>query len=154
MTNASHSLLTLAAARTIADAALAVGRRESMQALTVVVLDRGGHVVCCQREDGSGILRFEIAFGKAWGALGMGRSSRDLEQMSAQRPVFITSLAAASGGRLVPVAGGVLIVDDGATIGAVGISGDTSDADELCAIEGVRAAGLSSIPAEPPRKPA
>ena len=154
MIDPAMSQLTLASARSIVDEALAVGRRHAMQPLTIVVLDRGGHVVCCQREDGAGILRFEIAFGKAWGALGMGRSSRDLEQMSVQRPAFINSLAAASGGRLVPVAGGVLVVDHGATIGAVGVSGDTSDADELCAIEGIRAAGLSSIPAELARKPA
>jgi len=154
MSAETTSHLSLAAARTIVDEALSVGRRHEMQPLTVVVLDRGGHVVCCQREDGAGILRFEIAFGKAWGALGMGRPSRDLEQVSLQRPVFITSLAAVSGGRLVPVAGGVLIVAEGAIVGGVGISGDTSDADELCAIEGIRAAGFASIPAEPPRKPA
>ena len=139
--------LTLESANVIVDAALAAARRSGLQPMTVVALDAGGHVVCCKREDGSGILRFEIAFGKAWGALGMGRSSRDLEQMSIQRPVFVTTLASAAAGRLVPVAGGVLVVSANRVVGAIGVSGDTSDADERCAIEGIGVAGYDSIPA-------
>jgi uncharacterized protein GlcG (DUF336 family) len=140
--------VTLAQATVIVDAALAAGRRDSLQPLTVVVLDAGGHVVCAKREDRSGIVRFEIAFGKAWGALGMGRPSRDLHEMAQQRPHFVNAVAAASGGRMIPVAGGVLLLDaDKAVIGAVGVSGDTSDADERCILAGVRAAGLDSAPA-------
>ena len=140
--------ITLAQATVVVDAALAAGRRDSLQPLTVVVLDAGGHVVCAKREDRSGIVRFEIAFGKAWGALGMGRASRDLDQMSQQRPHFVMAVAAASGGRLIPVAGGVLILDAAQTvIGAAGASGDVSDADERCVIAGIRAAGLTSVPA-------
>jgi uncharacterized protein GlcG (DUF336 family) len=145
------SRLTLTLADTIAAVALATGREANLQPLTVVVLDAGGHLVCAKREDGAGILRFEIAFGKAWGALGMGRASRELEQVSLQRPVFMTTLAAVSTGRLVPVAGGVLVRNARAeVIGAVGVSGDTSDADERCAIAGIHAAGLASIPSAPP----
>ena len=142
--------LTLQQASTIADTALARGRESKMMPLTVAVLDAGGHLVCLKREDGSGILRVEIASGKAWGALGMGASSRALRDRLTDRPTFVTALTAASGGRLVPVPGGVLIKDAGGEIvGAVGISGDTSDKDEYCAIEGVKAAGLRPDPPEP-----
>jgi uncharacterized protein GlcG (DUF336 family) len=148
--NNTSARLRLADADTIIDASIALRHERKFQALTVVVLDAGGHVVAAKREDNSGILRYEIAFGKAWGALGMGRASRDLGQMAEQRPWFIGALSATSGGRLVPVAGGVLVVNAGGeTIGAVGISGDTSDVDELCAITGIRAAGFASVPAEP-----
>jgi uncharacterized protein GlcG (DUF336 family) len=141
--------LTLKAAVAIVDAALAAGREHSMMPLTVAVLDAGGQLVAFQREDGSGILRPDIAIGKAWGALGMGQSSRTLRDRLADRPNFVTALAAASDGRFVPVPGGVLIRDSGAVVGAVGISGDTSDKDEYCAVRGIRAAGLTPDPPEP-----
>jgi uncharacterized protein GlcG (DUF336 family) len=96
-------------------------------------------------------LRFEVAFGKAWGALGLGRPSRGYEQVAKERPWFINSLVGASDGRLVPVAGGVLVKSAaGGIIGAVGISGDTSDNDEVCAIKGIQAVGLISEPELPP----
>jgi len=142
--------LTLQAASQIVDTALARGREHRMLRLTVAVLDAGGHLVALKREDGSGILRPDIAIGKAWGALGMGVSSRLLRDRLTDRPTFVTALAAASDGRFVPVPGGVLIrAADGEVLGAVGISGDTSDKDEYCAIEGVKAAGLAPDPAEP-----
>ena len=142
--------LTLDAASTIVDAALAAGRASDQMPLTVAVLDAGGHLVAFKRENGSGILRPEIAIGKAWGALGMGMSSRLLRDRLADRPAFIGALAAASGGKLIPVPGGVLIRDaDGGVVGAVGISGDASDKDEYCAIAGVRAAGLDPDPEAP-----
>ena len=141
--------LTLKAAAAIVAAALAAGREHSMMPLTVAVLDAGGQLVAFQREDGSGILRPDIAIGKAWGALGMGQSSRTLRDRLADRPNFVTALAAASDGRFVPVPGGVLIRDGAAVIGAVGISGDTSDKDEYCAVRAIRAAGLTPDPAEP-----
>ncbi len=142
--------LSLDAATTIIDTALAAGRKAKLGALTVVVLDPGGHVVALKREDGSGILRPEIAMGKAWGALGMGISSRAIQDRLGARPVFLGALASASGGRMIPVPGGVLVKDQGgAIIGAVGVTGDTSDADEYCAIAGIHAAGLAADPAEP-----
>ena len=141
--------LTLDLATLIVDTALASGRRETLLPLTVVVLDAGGKLIACKSEDGSGILRFEIALGKAWGALGMGISSRLIRDRLSQRPVFQNALAAASRGRFVPVPGGVLIEDsEGFTIGAVGISGDTSEKDEYCAITAVQSAGLKPEPAE------
>jgi len=138
------SVLTLTQASTIVDAALKKGRETHCAPLTVAVLDAGGHLVAFKREDKSGILRFDIAFGKAWGALGMGFGSRTLFERAANTPQFFTALAAASGGRLVPNPGGVLIRDPSDIIGAVGISGDTSDKDEACAIAGIEAAGLKA----------
>ena len=141
------STVTLAQASTIVDVALKKGRETNSAPLTVAVLDPGGHLVAFKREDKSGILRFDIAYGKAWGALGMGFGSRNLFGRAAQNPGFFTALAAASGGRLVPNPGGVLIRDAGGDIvGCVGISGDTSDRDELCAIAGIEAAGLKADP--------
>ena len=142
--------ITLDQAAAVVDAALAAARRESLMPLTVVVLDKGGHMVALKREDKSGILRVEIATGKAYGALGMGVSSRLMRDRFAERGNFVSGLAAASDGRFVPVPGGVLIRDAGGDIiGAVGISGDASDKDEFAAIEGVKAAGLMPDPAEP-----
>ena len=144
------SKLTLQQAATIVDAALEKGRQVDLLPLTVAVLDAGGHLVAFKREDGSGILQPNIAIGKAWGALGMGIPSRTIRDRLTDRPTFINALAAASDGRLIPVPGGVLIRDsDGDIVGAVGISGDTSDKDEACAITGIEAAGLQPVPAEP-----
>jgi uncharacterized protein GlcG (DUF336 family) len=140
------SVVTLAQASTIVDAALKKGRETDCAPLTVAVLDAGGHLVAFKREDKSGILRFDIAFGKAWGALGMGFGSRTLAERAANTPQFFTMLAAASGGRIVSNPGGVLIRSDGDVIGAVGISGDTSDKDEACAVAGIEAAGLKADP--------
>ena len=143
-----RTTLPLDQATIIVDEALRLARQETMHPLTVVVLDAGGRVVATKSEDGSGLLRFGIALGKAWGALGMGISSRSIRDRLKERPTFQNALAAASGGKLIPVPGGVLIDDtDGYTIGAVGISGDTSEKDEYCAIGGIKTAGLHSEPA-------
>jgi uncharacterized protein GlcG (DUF336 family) len=138
--------VTLAQASTIVDTALKNGREMNLAPLTVAVLDAGGHMVAFKREDKSGILRYDIAYGKAWGALGMGFGSRELGDRAAKNPVFFGVLATVSQGRLIPVPGGVLIKDaDGAVLGAVGISGDASDKDEACAIAGIEAAGLKAV---------
>src|SRR6188508_1548724 len=139
--------LTLAQASTIVDAALGKGRETNCAPLTVAVLDAGGHLVAFKREDKSGLLRFDIAYGKAWGALGMGFGSRTLAARAAKTPQFFTMLSAVSGGRMVTNPAGILIRDAvGDVIGAVGISGDTSDNDELCGIKGIEAAGLKADP--------
>jgi uncharacterized protein GlcG (DUF336 family) len=139
--------VTLAQASSIVDAALKKARELKQMPQTVVVLDPGGHVVCAKREDGSGIIRYEAAVGKAYGALGMGWGSRTMMERAAQNPNFLTSIVAASGGRLVPNPGGVLIRDAGnAIIGAVGISGDTGDNDEIIAVAGIEVAGLTADP--------
>ena len=136
--------LTLAHASTVVDAALSRGRAEGFAPLTVAVLDAGGHLLAMKREDASGIIRFEIAFGKAYGALGMGFGSREIANRATGNPSFIGALAVASGGRVIPAPSGVLILSAGEVIGAVGISGDTSDNDEACALAGIAAAGLEA----------
>lgn len=139
--------LTLAQASTIVDVTLQKGRATNSAPLVVAVLDAGGHLVAFKREDRAGIMRFDIAFGKAWGALGMGFGSRQLAVRAAANPVFFGALAVASGGRFAPVPGGVLIRDAaGEAIGAVGVSGDVSDRDEECAVAGIEAAGLKADP--------
>jgi uncharacterized protein GlcG (DUF336 family) len=141
--------VTLAQATTIVDVALKKGRETSCAPLTVAVLYAGGHLVAFKREDRSGILRYDIAYGKAWGALGMGFGSRTLAARAVKTPQFFTMLAAASEGRMVTNPGGVLIrTPAGDIIGAVGISGDTSDKDEACAIAGIEAAGLKADPGQ------
>ena len=141
------SRLTLAQASTIIDGALTKGREMRLEPLTVVVLDAGGHVVALKREDRSGILRVEIATGKAYGALGFGFGSRELFERSQKQPTFMITMATVAQGKFVPAPSGVLI-RDGANeiIGAVGISGDNSDNDEMAALAGIAAAGLSAQP--------
>ena len=142
--------LTLATAERIVEAALAAGRDAGLLPLTVAVLDAGGVLVMLKRQDGSGVLRGDIAIGKAWGALGMGISSRTIRDRLKDRPAFQSALAAAAQGRFIPVPGGVLAINaNGEVIGAVGISGDASDKDEYAAIAGVGAAGLTSHPEAP-----
>ena len=142
--------LTLDQASTILDTALEKGRELNLQPLTVVVLDAGGQLKAAKREDGASLLRPEIAGGKAWGALGMGFGGREFARRAQTNPVFLQALMVASGGRIVPVPGGVLVRDQaGAIIGAVGISGDTSDKDEICAVHAIRAAGLTADTGDP-----
>src|SRR5437588_11276430 len=105
------SVVTLAQASTIVDVALKKGRETNCAPLTVAVLDAGGHLVAFKREDRSGILRFDIAFGKAWGELGLGFGSRELGARAGKNPLFFGVRATVSQGRLVPVPGGVLIKD-------------------------------------------
>jgi len=135
--------LTLAMANTIIAAAFEKGAEAKMKPLTIAVLDAGGHLKAFQKQDGASMLRYEIASGKAYGALAVGMGSRWLDQTARERPHFIEGLNAVSGGRIVPVPGGVLIRDQtGKLLGAVGITGDTSDNDELAAVAGIEAAGL------------
>ena len=113
--------------------------------MTVVVLDAGGHVVAVEREDGSSIGRFEIGFGKAHGALSLGMGSRSIMGRAEQQPYFIAAVTSAVGGSLVPVPGGVLVRDSGGDLlGAVGVTGDTSDNDEAAAVAGIEGAGLTA----------
>lgn len=142
--------LPLTTASAIVDHALRIGNEKGMLPLTVAVLDTGGNLLAFKREDGSGIMRGDIATGKAWGALGMGLSSRTIRNRLADRPSFQAALASVSQGRFVPVPGGVLICDDSNTVvGAVGISGDASDKDEYAAVEAVKAAGHTPYPEAP-----
>jgi uncharacterized protein GlcG (DUF336 family) len=138
-------MITLAAASTIVDVALKKGRELNLKPLVVGVLDAGGHLVVYKREDKSSLMRFEIATGKAFGALGVGFGSRGLFERAQKNPLFVQMYGMLSGGRVMAVPGGVLIVDsNGDTVGAVGISGDTSDNDEICAVAGIEAAGFKA----------
>lgn len=116
-----------------------------LKPLSVAVVDAGGHLIAFQRQDRASFGRFQIAQGKAAGALALGVSSRTIGVMAVERPWFIGSVAASAPHPLIPAAGGVIIVDgEGMAIGAVGVTGDTSDNDELCAIAGITAAGLTA----------
>ena len=109
------------------------------------MLDAGGHLVALGREDGASNLRPQIAIAKASGALGLGVSSRRIGEMAAERPTFIATVAALNADGLLPAAGGVLVVGaEGQAIGAIGITGDASDHDELCAVAGLASAGLQA----------
>ena len=142
--------LPLATAERIIDGVLAAGAAARLLPLTVAVLDAGGHLVAFRRQDSSGIARGDIALGKAWGALGMGIGSRIIRDRLRERPAFQAAIAAASDGRFIPVPGGVLVLDaEGRAIGAVGVSGDSSDKDEYAACAGIPGAGLASHPAGP-----
>jgi uncharacterized protein GlcG (DUF336 family) len=135
--------IPLEQARRIVDATLRAGRELELAPLSVVVLDAGGHVTMFVREDGASNLRFEIAHGKAHGALGLGIGSRAIMARAEQQPAFVAAVTAAFGGALVPVPGGVLVKDAaGALVGAVGVTGDSSDNDERAAVAGIEAAGL------------
>ncbi|QTH12864.1 heme-binding protein [Pseudomonas corrugata] len=137
------SALTLNVAVNLAGQALVAGREINAAPLTVAVLDSGGHLIALQREDGASLLRPQIAIGKAWGAIALGKGSRLLAQDAQQRPAFIAALNSLGQGSVVPVPGGVLIKDQaGLVLGAVGISGDLSDVDEQVAVRAVEAMGL------------
>ena len=136
--------LTLDTARTIVKAAAAKGRELDLNPLTITVLDASGAAILLEREDGASAIRPKVANGKAFGAIHVGMGSRGLMKRAEQQPFFIQSLNALCDGALVPVPGGVLIRESGAVIGAVGITGDTSDNDETCAIAGIEAAGLTA----------
>jgi uncharacterized protein GlcG (DUF336 family) len=138
------SKLTLEQADRIADGTLAKGRELGFAPLTACILDAGGHVVVLNRADGASIMRPELATAKAWGALGMGSGGRELARRANAVPGFFASLNAISDGRMAAVAGSALLRDsNGEIVGAVGVSGDTSDNDEAAHIPAVRGAGLT-----------
>lgn len=137
--------ISLEQANNIISAAFSKGAELGLKPLSIAVLDAGGHLIAFQRQDGASTLRPEIARAKASGALALGVSSRKIGEMAAERPTFVASLGPISVHGIVPAAGGVIIVGtDGHPIGAVGITGDTSDNDEACALAGLAAVGLRS----------
>lgn len=135
--------LSLDMANQIIQAARNAARLANYKPMGIVVLDSSGNLVAFAREDGASMFRFDIANGKAWGAVGMGSSSRALAQRAKDNPNFFVSLAATAQGKFLPQPGAVLIKDEvGQILGAVGASGGTGDEDELICAAGVRAAGL------------
>lgn len=139
------SKLTLAKANRIIRDAFAKGRELGLKPLTIAVLDEGGHLVALQRDDGSSMLRPELAMGKAYGCIALGVGGRWINAQAETRPHFLEGISNISGGRVLPVPGGVLIRDKrGQIVGAVGITGDTSDNDETCAVAGIESAGFAA----------
>jgi uncharacterized protein GlcG (DUF336 family) len=136
--------LKLDIARKILDAALAKAVEKKLKPLVITILDARGAVKATAAQDGTSLMRAEVAHGKAYGALALGLGSRALFQRAQEQPYFIDAVNTLAQGRMVPVPGGVLILDGTTLLGAVGISGDTSDNDESCAIAGIEAAGLKA----------
>jgi uncharacterized protein GlcG (DUF336 family) len=135
--------VTLDQARNIIASAFANAADKGLLPLSVVVLDAGGHTTAFERQDGASAMRFKIAHGKAYGAIAMGIGSRALYERAQKQPYFTDAMNALADGALVPVPGGVLIRSSaGELLGAVGVTGDNSDNDELCAVAGIEAAGL------------
>lgn len=137
--------LSLQQAQSIVAAAIAHGRDKKFNRLAVAVLDARGALKAFAAEDGASLKRAEIAIGKASASLALGVGSRSINKMAKDRPYFIASLSHSVGGPFIPVPGGVLIKNEaGAIVGAVGVSGDTSDNDEAAASAGVKAAGFTA----------
>ena len=135
--------ITLDQASTIIEVALKKGHELKLKPLVCCVLDAGGHLVAYKREDKSAIMRFQICYANAYGTLGMGFASHGLFERAQKNMLFVGAAEVVAQGRLMPVPGGVLILNaDGNVCGAVGVSGDTSDNDEICAVAGIEAAGL------------
>jgi len=140
--------LTFEKASQIVSAAIAQARAAGVLPLTVVVLDASGHVKAAGRDDGASMFRFDVALGKAWGAVGMGAPSRVLAERAKDNPNFFVALAATGQGKFLPQPGAVLIRDAaGSVLGAAGASGGTGDEDEAACAAGVTAAGFRSDPA-------
>ena len=135
-------LLTSDQAEALIAAARGYAKEQGMEPLTIAVLDAGGHLMALIREDSTSNLRPEIAQGKARGAISMGLGSRTLFNRAKEQPYFIQAMNGLSNGSLVPVPGGVLIKQDGAIIGAMGITGDSSDNDEACAVWAIEKMGF------------
>lgn len=139
--------LTLDVAQKLVAGALAHARQHRLKPLVIVALDARGAVKAAAAEDGTSLKRFEIAQGKAHGALALGMGSRSIGKRAIDQPSFVAAVSHVVGGSLVPVPGGVLVLDQaGALVGAVGASGDTSDHDEGAVLAGIAAAGLAGDP--------
>ena len=139
------TMITLTQSNCIIEAIFSRGRELSCRPLSAVVVELGAKVKAFQKEDGSSMMRFEMAYGKAYAALALGRSSKLVQVRAEERPMFMQYLIRASGDQLFPEGGGMLIRDkDGEVIGAIGVTGDTQERDEELAVHGIHAAGLET----------
>ena len=137
--------ITLDEAKTMIEATFASAKKRKAHPLSAIVLDAGGRVKAFLKQDGSSLMRFEIAYGKAFGALALGRSSRMVLQKAREKPLFMQSLGELADGPLFLEAGGQLIRDaSGEVVGAIGVTGDVNEVDDLCAMDGIRAAGFKA----------
>jgi uncharacterized protein GlcG (DUF336 family) len=139
-----EGMITLEEARTMVAAARAKGRELGLKPLAVCVLDAGGHLLAFEREDGASPGRFEIARGKAYGAVMTGLPGSVQKARAEEQGYFMAALNGAYGGQLVPVPGGVLVMREGRVVGAVGVTGDTSDNDAAAGVAGILAAGYEA----------
>ncbi|MFT5870671.1 MAG: hypothetical protein ACI8TF_002799 [Paracoccaceae bacterium] len=140
------SMITLTLAREMIRVALETSHQMGLKPMSVAVLDAGGHLLAFEREDGASPGRFEIAFGKAYGAVMLGMPGSAQMARAEEQPYFIAAAAVAFGGKMIPVPGGVLVKDaTGAVIGAVGVTGDSSDNDATAALAGIKAAGFTGV---------
>jgi uncharacterized protein GlcG (DUF336 family) len=137
-------MIALDAARKMIEAARAKGREMGLKPLSVAVLDAGGHLLAFEREDGASPGRFEIARAKAYGAVMLGMPGSAQMARAEGQAYFMAAVNGAFGGKVVPVPGGVLVVEDGAIVGAVGVTGDTSENDAEAAVAGIEAAGFEA----------
>ena len=137
--------LNLAQANALIEAAFTRGAELGLKPLTVAVLDPGGYLIAAQRQDSCSNVRVKLAQGKAAGALALGVPSRVIGKMAEERPHFIASVRELGEGGLVPAAGGLIVCDEAGTIvGAIGVTGDTSDNDEACALAAIESMGLKA----------
>lgn len=142
--------LTLLTATHIASRAIRIARESGFKPLAVTVLDAAGHPLAILRDEHASFLRPQIATGKARGCLGMGFGGRELARRAQAMPAFFDAINSLTGGEVIPVAGGVLIRNAaGHILGAIGISGDTSDNDERCAVQAIAQAGLVADNGDP-----
>lgn len=137
-------MISLEQARTMIAVARQTGRDMGLKPLSVVVLDAGGHVLAFEREDGAAPGRFEIAQGKAYGAVMLGMPGSAQMARAEAQAYFMASVNGVYGGKVIPVPGGVLVMEGGTVVGAVGVTGDTSDNDAAAAVAGIEAAGLEA----------
>jgi uncharacterized protein GlcG (DUF336 family) len=137
--------ITLAEALAVIEGTFAAAAEHKCRPMTAIVLDAGGRVKAFQKQDGSSLLRFEVAYGKAFAALSLGRASRLVLQKAKEKPLFMQSLGELSDGPMFLEGGGQLIRDEsGEVVGAVGVTGDVNEMDDICAMAGIRAAGFRS----------
>jgi uncharacterized protein GlcG (DUF336 family) len=139
------NMIKLAQANRIIEAIFARGRELKCRPLSVIVVEPGAKIKAFQKADDSAMMRFEMAYGKAYAALALGRSSSLVRMRTEERPLFMQYLMRASDEQIFPEGGGMLIRDkDGELLGAVGVTGDTQERDEELAAHGIRAAGLKT----------
>lgn len=137
-------MISLDQARNIIAVTRNTGRAMNLKPLSVAVLDAGGHLLAFEREDGASPGRFDIAQGKAYGAVMLGMPGSAQMARAEEQAYFMAAVNGAFGGKVIPVPGGVLVIEDGAVVGAVGVTGDTSDNDAIAAVAGIEAAGYAS----------
>jgi uncharacterized protein GlcG (DUF336 family) len=143
--NPETAMITLEQADRLIDAILKRGAELDCRPLAVIVVEPGCKVKAFRKEDGASMIRFEMAYGKAYAALAMGRSSKVVKVRAEEKPIFMRYLLSASGDQIFPEGGGLQIRDaKGEVIGAVGVTGDTEDRDEELAAHGIRAVGLKT----------